>query len=132
MADELRKLAADLSKVATGVRPFAEKAIEVTARNIKSGWAERAEVSREGTGFAGAYSSSIDYDMRATLTSVEADIGPNLGKRGGSAGFLEDAPGGVKSRPQHAGRDALEANEQDFYDGLAKAAADALLEGLGL
>ena len=130
MSDELRQLAADLVGVAGGIRPFAEKAIEVTARNVKAGWSKRAAVSKDGNGFAGTYPSSIDYDLKRGITTVSAEIGPNLGKNGGSAGFLEDAPGGVKSRPQHAGRDALEANEQDFYDGLAKAAADALLKGI--
>ena len=127
MADELRKLAADLSDVPGGIPPLARKALQVTAFNIRRDW--RSAAAR--TGLSG-YAASISYETKSTATEVSAEIGPVVGKGQGSMGFVEDAPGGVKSRPQHAGRDALEANEQDFYDGLAKAAADALLEGLGL
>lgn len=127
--DDLGVLEADLREVAMEAGPNLEKAIEVTARNIKDDWAEGAQV-RRGPGFSKRYASSIDYDMLSATVfgqgAIEAEIGPNLRKAGGAAGFLEDAPGGVLSPPQHAGRDALEKNQQDFADGIAKAVIDTL------
>lgn len=126
---ELGDLAADLRAAGSAARPFVRKAIEVTARNIKDDWAAGARVENP-EGFVRAYPSSIDYDVSEGPFRVVAEIGPDLGKRGGTAGFLED--GTVNRPPQHAGRDALESNEDDFYDGLGKAVADALMKGLGL
>ena len=125
MADEIRNLAADIAKAPGNVRPLAKKALEVTARNIKDQWSKDAK----RTGLE-KYGATVDYDVDSGVTTLTAEIGPNLGKKNASFGFVEDAPGDVRSAPQHAGRDALEANEQDFFEGLAKAAADALLEAL--
>jgi hypothetical protein len=125
---ELSDLAADLRSAGAGARPFVRKALEVTARNIKDDWADGAK----RTGLDG-YAASIDYDISEGPFRVVAEVGPNPDRnKQGVLGAVEDADGGWKSQPQHAGRDALEANEEDFYDGLAKAAADAILEGLGL
>lgn len=122
MTDELRALSADLRAAGGKVRPFARKALEVTGRSIKDDWSENAD----RTGLSG-YAASVDYELKSGLSEISVEVGPNLGKNQGSFGFVEDGGGGVQSAPQHAGRDALEANEDDFYDGLAKAAADAIL-----
>lgn len=124
MADELQGLAADMTSAPWRARPFVRKALEVTARNIKDAWSDNASVDKP-QGFVKAYPVAIDYDMQDGITSITAEIGPSPKRPGGTAGFLED--GTVTRGPQHAGRDALEANEQDFLDGLAKAAADAIL-----
>ena len=57
--------------------------------------------------------------------AIEGEIGPTPGDSG-SFGLVEDANGGVKSAPQHAGRDAARKNEADFIRGLTKAAGDIL------
>lgn len=123
MADdfsELRALAADLTAAPNEARPFVRKALQVTARNIKDEWrkgANRTGLSR--------YAADITYETEEKRGSVEAEIGPTVGDSG-SFGFVEDAGGGVKSAPQHAARDALEANEEDFVNGLEIALADGL------
>lgn len=128
MADdfsELYALAADLSEVPSNANRNIKKAVEVTARNVRDDWRQGAEVGR-GDGYSERYASSIFYDMKYPGGAIEAEIGPELGRPGGSAGFLEDSPGGVAASPQHAGRDALEANEEDFLNGLEIAIADGL------
>lgn len=131
MADdfsELYELAADLTAVPSEANRNIKKAIEVTARSVKDDWRQGAEVS---SSYAERYSSSIFYDIKYPGGAIEAEIGPELGRAGGSAGFLEDAPGGVIAAPQHAGRDALEANKEDFARGLEIAATNALIDKLG-
>lgn len=132
MADdfsELYELAADLTSAPHQANRLVMKALEVTARNIKDDWRQGAEVSA-GEGFSEAYSRSIFYDVTAGNGVIEAEIGPELGRPGGSAGFLEDAPGGVKSSPQHAGRNAVRANEEDFIRGIEIALFEATAEAI--
>lgn len=123
MADDFREifeLADDISDAPARTRPFARKAVEFTARNVKDDWRKGAR--RTGLG---GYAASVDYDITMGMSStIEAEIGPNLGKKQGALGLVEDAPGGVRSAPQHAGRDALDKNLEDFYEGLEKAVAD--------
>lgn len=123
--DELMSLAADLSNAPADANRFIDKAMDVTARNIKDDWRQGAEVGRDDWNFADDYASSITYDKTYTASSIGREIGTELGRRGGSAGFLEEATGDVKSAPQHAGRDALRANEDDFVRGLEIALWDA-------
>lgn len=127
--DELSELAADLTSAPAEVAPFVKVALRGTAMEIKKGWAERARVSHGS--YPRGYARSIDFDEKDNESGPEVEIGPNLGKNGGSAGFLEDAPGGVRAAPQHAGRDALEAAEKDFVRGIDAALADGLAKSLG-
>lgn len=120
---ELMELAADLSDVPAKVNRNVKKAVEVTARFIK----DDARQGAEATGLSG-YAASIDYDLLFPGGAIEAEIGPNLGKRQGSFGFVEDGGGGVQSAPQHALRDALKANEADFFRGLEIAVSDAQID----
>lgn len=133
MADdfsELADLAADLAAVPAEANRNIKKAIEVTARSVRDDWRQGAEVGR-GDGYSERYASSIFYDLKYPGGAIEAEIGPELGRPGGSAGFLEDAPGGVQASPQHAGRDALEANEEDFMRGLEIAITEAVIDKIG-
>ena len=120
MSDDIRKLAADLTAAGPAVRPFARKAVQVTAHRIKDEW--RAAANRTGLG---GYAADVTYETRENAAGVVAEVGPTPGDSG-SFGFVEDAPGGVYSAPQHAGRDALENNEDDFERGIDRAVADAL------
>lgn len=129
MADdlsELYELAADLADAPESASRNIRKAIQFTATVIKQDWRQGAE----RTGLTG-YAASIDYDMKYGPTEIGADIGPNLGRNQGSFGFVEEGGGGVKSAPQHAGRDAMEANEPDFVRGLEIAIFDATAEAVG-
>jgi hypothetical protein len=118
---ELNKLAADLGAAEVRVVPFVRKAVEVTARNVKDDWRKGAK----RTGLDG-YAATIDYDMKLDTDGVIGEeVGPNLGKPQGSFGLVEDAPGDVRSAPQHAGRSAAKNAEADFIRGIAKAGEDA-------
>jgi hypothetical protein len=127
---ELMELAADLTGVPAEANRNVKKALEVTARNVKDDWRQGAEIGR-GEGYSERYASSIFYDIKYPGGAIEAEIGPELGRPGASAGFLEDAPGGVLAAPQHAGRDALEANEEDFLTGLEIAITNAVVDKIG-
>lgn len=118
---ELNVLAADLGSVGREVMPEIRKAVEVTARHVKDD--SRKTAKRRGLG---GYAASIDYDMKYVDGSIGAEIGPNLGKAQGSFGFVEDAPGGVLSAPQHALKKAAKGNEADFEKGLLKAIGEIL------
>lgn len=123
MADdfsELTRLAADLTGAPEAAARFVKKAVQYTATELKKDWQQGAERS----GLTG-YAAAIDYDMKYPGGAIQAEIGPNLTRNQGSFGFVEDAPGGVRSMPQHAGRDALRANEADFVRGLEIAIFDA-------
>lgn len=120
---EVYELAADLSDVPADANKRFVQALKFTSMEIKQDWSQGAESSGLGN-----YSKSIDFDIKFPGGAIESEIGPNLGKRQGRFGFVEDANGGVRSAPQHAGRDALEANEPDFYRGLEIAATDALID----
>lgn len=130
--DELLQLAADLTAAPSETAPFAKKALKGTAMEIKKGWAARAEAVG-GEGVPAGYASSIDFDELDTESGPEVEIGPNLGKRGGRGGFLDEplSTGGLTSAPVHAGRAAVEAAEPDFVRGLERAVADGLAKALG-
>jgi hypothetical protein len=123
---EVMQLTASLGAAPAKMISLIRKAVEVTARNVKDDW-QSGIPSIQSRG-SRAYKSSVDYTMVLdTDGSIGAEVGPNLSRAGGSFGFLEDAPGGVTSAPQHSGRKAAKKNEADFMDGLAKAGEDATL-----
>lgn len=122
---ELYELAADLTHVPDTANRNIKKAIEVTARHIKDDWRRGAD--RTGLG---KYAADIDYDMEYPRGAIAAEIGPTIGDSG-SFGLVEEGGPGVKSAPQHAGRDAVEANEEDFLRGLEIAIYDALADEIG-
>ena len=123
---ELYELAADLTSVEGNLGPLVKKAIQYTSMEIKKDWRQGAE----RTGLSG-YAASVDFDIKAGSGVIESEIGPNLAHGQGSFGFVEAGGGGVRSAPQHAGRDALEANEADFYRGLEVAVYDATVKAVG-
>lgn len=129
MADdfsELYELEADLRDVPATANRNVKKATEVTSRSIKDDWRQGAEISGS---YARSYGPSISYDIRYPGGAIESEIGPVLGRTpGAGAGFLEEGGGGVDGPPTHAGRNALEANEADFYRGLEIAATDAVVD----
>lgn len=117
---EVYALEADLRGAPERAARFVKKAVEVNARHMKDDWSQQA--ARNGLE---QYGASIDYDMKYPGDSIDAEIGPNLGRAQGPLGLVEDAGGGVKSAPQHARRDVIRANEGDLERGLLIALADA-------
>lgn len=127
---EFMSLARDLSDAPSEVNKRAEKAIEFTSIGLRNDWREGATISG---GYPASYSASISYDLRHPGNSIVSEVGPVLGATpGASAGFLDEplAPGGVDGPVHHAGRDAFEANEEDFYRGLEIAVTDATIEAV--
>ena len=125
MADdfsELMDLSADLTAAPAEVLPFVKKALRGTAMGIKKAWSADAKVAR-GEGFSVAYASSSDFDETDTANGPQVEIGPNLGRNGGSAGFFEEGAS-VGAPAKHSGRKALEANEEDFLRGISVALYD--------
>lgn len=122
---DLYELAADLTGAPAKANRNIDKALKFTSVEIKKDWQQGAE----RTGLTG-YAASIDFDMKYSSNEIASEIGPNLGRNQGSLGLVEDANGGVRSAPQHAGRDAMEANEADFIRGLEIAVFDATAEAI--
>jgi hypothetical protein len=130
---ELGELSTHLESAPDGTLPFINKALEVTARNLKDGWRSRARINRW---YPKSYADAISYDMHEFVgfggAEAYAEVGPKLHTTpGASAGFLEEGGGGVDGPAHHAGRDALEAVEDDYVKGLEIALADGLAKALG-
>lgn len=121
---DLRALAADLLAAPEESRPFIRKAVQVTSHRIRDDW-------RKGANRSGLekYAADITYETEEKPGSIEGIIGPTIGDAG-SMGFVEEGGDDVRSAPQHAARDAKEANEQDFVDGLEVAIADGMRAAL--
>lgn len=107
---------AELGEVPKDVHGNVKKALTVTARYVKDD--SRKKANRRGLK---AYAASIDYDVEVSADAITAEIGPNLDKRMGSFGFVEEGGQDVKSAPQHALKDAAKKNEADFIKGLEEA-----------
>lgn len=131
MADDfsdIYTLAKDLTDVPAAANRNIKKALEVTARGVKDDWRQGAEISG---GYPASYAASISYDFEFPGGAIEAVIGPVLGATGGaSAGFLDEplSLAGVDGPIHHAGRDAAEANEEDFYRGLEITVTEAVID----
>lgn len=138
MADDLNQLAADLSRAPLEAWGPLSQALEVSARHIKDDWNENlGGQANAGSAFR-HIGRSVDYTVavsgaslaRAALgqsggTGLQAEIGPNLARQQASmAGWFEE---GMRNIPAlHPGHAALNKNEQDFVDGVAKAVDEGL------
>ena len=131
MADdafEIGRLEADLRRVPATANRLIEKSIKRTSLRMKEDWKQGAEIS---DGYADTYAAAISFDIKFPLGGIESEIGPVLGSTpGASAGFLDDpkSTAGIDGPVHHAGRDALEANEPEFFEGLENAVFEALAE----
>lgn len=131
---ELTQLSQDLGTVPARAIPKVRQAVEIAARKTKDAWRQTAQ-PLSGK-HARQYPGSIDYDLELnTDGQISAEIGPNLTRYGGksgrgglapSLGILEDAPGGVRSKPQRAGQKAAQIGGDDLETGIAKALEDLL------
>lgn len=123
---EIGALARDLDQaVPQNAHRNIVKALKYTSVEIKKDWQQGAA----RTGLHG-YAASIDFDIEESKQLIESEIGPNLDRNQGSLGLVEDAGGDVHSAPQHAGRNALEANEDDFYRGIEIALYSATVDAI--
>ena len=113
---EIDALAADLGEVPARTRKNIRTAVEVTARHVKESWREPLS----GSGSVPGGARSISYDIKSSSDGVEAEIGPEIGGPGALVGMLEYGTPAVG--PTGYGHAALQRNQKDFMDGLAKAA----------
>lgn len=128
---EIGRLEADLRHVPSTANRLIEKSIKRTSLRMKEDWQQGAEIS---DGYADSYAASISFDITHPGGAIESEIGPVLGATpGSSAGFLDDpeSTSGIDGPVHHAGRDALEANETEFFEGLQQAIFEALAEEVG-
>lgn len=130
---ELTELAEQIASAPAEAEPFIKKALEYTSFNLRDDWRQGAAVSGS---YARSYPAAISYDLHGFTgfggAEFYSEIGPVLRRTpGAGAGFLEEGGGGVDGPAHHAGREALEANEDDFYEGLAVALFDGTKKALG-
>jgi hypothetical protein len=120
-ADDFSKLVRDLGTVPDNAGDFLDKAVQVSARNIKDAWRDKLE----GANHLPHGSRTITYDTERTRQSRSAEIGaergrsqarfvkviengaPTLGARGYGAGALRDEEAGFDHGCQQAIDDAL-------------------------
>lgn len=119
---ELSKLTADID-MAANVGPFAKKAVQVTARNVKDAWRDKLK----GSETLPALPYAVSYDTSVQDGTITAEIGFDLSKAQGPLGGISEY-GTPTTPPRGYGHGALEENQADFKHGLEQAAADAMGE----
>lgn len=125
MADDLYSLARDLGAVPAQTAPFARKAVEVSARNIKDAIRDAYEGAYRLPGAA----RSISYDMKESQDAVEAEIGPQLGGQGSLVGIVDS---GTSRTPGKRRIPQALAEEADGFDLGLQLAIDDGLRAAGL
>ena len=127
---ELMSLAADIEEAPKALPKYLRKALDVSSTKVKKG-AQATVKGRKGLGHA---AGAIDYELSGSsgaVSEMSSEVGYNKGRRAGALGNLIEfgAPNsGNQLAPSHDLGNALLANEGDFVDGIAKAAADAMGE----
>lgn len=117
---ELVQFTKDIGDVPAATISNVRKAVEYAARETKDTWREAA-APRAGKSLR-FYPMSVDYDMDLdTDGQIAAEVGPNLAKKQGRFGMVEEAPGGVRSAPFGAGRKAAKVAEEQLEIGISKA-----------
>lgn len=119
---DILALAADIAGAGRDVIPFAYKSVQVTANNIKKSWVAKVGGSAGLEGLA----RTVDYDVRAHVADVEAEIGYDK-DRGGQAPLGNVSEYGTSRHPPRGyGAAALQENAPDFERGMTIAVSDAL------
>lgn len=122
--EDFNHLAATLDSAGPKALRNVRKALMVSAMKAKDFWQEDAD-----RGGLSNYAKSVDFDIETSKSgggaAIEVVLGPNLDRRQGMFGLVEEARGGVKSAPQFSGRAAIESVQDDLEEGLMKALEDA-------
>lgn len=120
-ADDFTKLARDLGSVPDDAGEFLDKAVEVSARNIKDAW----KAKLEGANHLPHGSRTITYDTQRTRQSRSAEIGAQRGRS--QARFVKVVENGAPTLGARGyGSGALRDEEAGFDRGVEKAIDDAL------
>lgn len=83
-ASELRRFAQDLEKIASKALPDVDAVLKKGAQNIKEDLVSGAKGSPHFKGMAG----SISYDSMYSVGTARYEIGPEVGRAGGSLGGI--------------------------------------------
>jgi hypothetical protein len=113
---EVRKLAADLGEIPVKAVPEVRAITQKGALNIKQDWQARWR----GHPTFPALPSAVSYDTRITAGFVEAEIGPDKGRRQGALGNIIEF-GTPNNAPIPAGMPALNAELPKYEKALAEA-----------
>ena len=113
---EVRKLASDLGTLPAKAVPEVRSVTQKGALNIKQDWQARWR----GHPTFPALPSAISYDTKISAFMVEAEIGPDKGKRQGALGNIIEF-GTPKNAPIPAGMPALNAELPKYEKALAEA-----------
>lgn len=112
---ELLNLSRDLGEVPADTIPKIRQAVQHASFEAKKAWKPVASVS----GSAAAFESSITYDTELNRNGeISAEIGPDLGRRGGGWGLLDAGGSGVLSAPQNGSRIAAKVADLDLDKGI--------------
>jgi len=114
---EMKNLAVSFGQVPPALKKNLVKAVAVAALKGKAEWKKAA---RQNAGpHLPAYPASIDYSkVRVVDGGVETEVGPNLTRKQGFAGIVEDAPGGVRGTPQRNYEKASKVIAADLTKGV--------------
>lgn len=118
---QLRALAADLRAHGKETPSRLVPVVSKGALNIKRDW----QASWAGLSHLPALAASITYDTTVRATDVEAEIGPDKGRRQGALGNIAEF-GTSKNAPRPGGAPALAAEEPRFLTAVEKIAAGIL------
>lgn len=117
---DLDKVAADMGRIPGELGDNLRKAVVVSSRNIKDDWRGKLTGSR---GLPGA-ARSIGYDIEATRSGVEAQIGASYGGQGSLVWVTEY--GARHTAPRGYGHRALADEAAGFEKGLGIAVMQAI------
>ena len=120
---QVQSFAKDLGKVPGRAVPEIEKVVSKGALNIKQDWAARWK----GLSHAPGLASAVNYDIKFGIGTIEAEIGPDKGKRQGALGNLIEF-GSINNAPHPGGGPALAAEAPKFEKALTDVLGD-LVEG---
>ena len=118
---ELAGLAKGFIRIQGAALPLVDAVVGKGALNIKRDAVRRVS----GLKHAPAYPRSISYDVFHTLTSAQAQIGPDKGKRQGALGNILEY-GTVKNAPVPHLQPALDTEAPKFITALGVLAAQLL------
>lgn len=110
-ASQVKLLAADLGAASFAATGKAMAITERGALNVKN---KARELAPKGP-HTPAYAASITYDMRYTLASITAEIGPDKGRPQGALGNIFEYGTGDTPPLPHLGP-ALEAEADNFEE----------------
>lgn len=120
---QIDKLAVDIAEVTALSAINVEKAVTVTARNVKDAWRDKLK----GSQTLPALPYAVNYDVNVTpgaTSSIDAEIGFDKDKNQGPLGNISEF-GTPKTAPRGFGLASLHENEADFEKGINLASESA-------